>query len=424
MQPLDEEEGEIKPAHMTIFSSEIIKDCFKSNGHGFNPDCRQIQILNGNDDECMVLSHFHDGLKTLKLRRQKDYKLNTTTSASMFILQDLVKLPIMLQMLYNSSKTYSFYEIKTGSIIMIFKSEATHMVHTNIVVCKYSIGHENANIISYSSKGMEEDSDSAFYVLLGSDQSIYGITIQQEKEYTTIINDNQTQIMIIKMYKLQSSGWSQLGFAIKIPNCLYRYDERNIVIIGTKVYLFGISMFSFTDLCCTYYDPAYTTNIGILDFENKQYEIKHNLMHGEILYSAIPFGLGYRYVALFPERYHYIDKFKCDTFKNHPSMLLFDLKTNKIIKLRQKIPRPFYYFIASYAEDCETFLAKDIAELLIFGWIRSFDLLIWPCYMNRIVLKYYYLEPKIGICGLYECNDNSLTNTVYVSISFDMTQLN
>ena len=119
--------------------------------------------------------------------------------------------------------------------------------------------------------------------------------IQQNSGYHNFLrSSNNTEMSVVIINKSSN-------MLILIYISLFKY----FVIIGTEVYLFGISAFSFTDLCCTYYDPGYTTKIAILDFENGQYEIKHKMKHGEISYAAIPFGC--RYVALFPERYHYID---------------------------------------------------------------------------------------------------------------------
>jgi len=422
-------------ADMTIFSPMIVKDCVKS---GFNIMCRQVEILNGNNDECMVLSHFHDGgLKELRLRRQKDYNKVTRTNDSIFMLQgsavydEIIRKKRQINISDTSrlvhSLTNTFYDKETESIVTIFKSENrrgidwNRRVHSNVGIYKYSKRNKKASIVSFIGGSMETDSDCAFYVLLGNNnKTIYGVTIQT-KGYG---------VMIFKLYKLLlSSGWVQELESIEISHYYYLYNERNMVIIDNKLYLFCVGELSYYvrkkrhGLC-----EENATHIGILDFKLGKYEIKKKMMQGEILYVAIPFGLGSRYVALFPDIFMNADNVSLvDAFYEHPAMMLFDCSKKTIFKLKQQIPRRFYRFISYYSEDSDGFIAKDVGELIVDGWIRrrftlgklrSMYNINWPSYMNKVVFKYYYLEAKIGICGLYAIRGDD-DRHVYVSIPFD-----
>ena len=413
-------------ADMTIFSSDIVKDSIKT---GFSVKCRQVQILNGNKDgECMVIGHFCDwGLKELKLRRQKDYNNVKKTNDSIFTFKRSVHYDMILRnqdginfvdanLLVDPSSNI-FYDKKTESIIIILKSENrifdTHpwprIVHSNIGVYKYSIISKQVNIVSFIDGSIEQDADCAFFVLSSNDlETIYGIVIK-----TKVDKELENQSMIFKIYKLQLSGWVQESKSIKISNHCFRYDARNMLIINNQLYLFGI---------CD--STGYAAHIAIINFSNGKYEIEKNMMEGQILYAAVPFGLGCRYVALFPDRSY--DTPFIDTFYEHPAMMLFDSSQRTIVKLKQKISRQFYCFISYYAEDCDGFICEDVAKLVVNSWLRIMTLKElnmdhnWPSYMNNVVFRYYYLQAKVGICGLYVAGDDDvLTKSVYVSIPFD-----
>ena len=417
----------IKEAEMIIFSSRIIKS--KEYGH---PSCRQVQILNGNHNgDCMVISNFNDGLKQLNLRHQKDYKANTTTTDSIFTCQgpaaydSILRQSRQIHIAHPSSLvhplTKTFYDKKAESIITIFKSEPKYGVHTNIGVYKYSMNDKKAHIISFISGSMEKNTDCSFFALSGNDQ-IYGITI-----YRRMINNSRSS-MIIKMYRLGSSGWIQEGRSIEMSNVYYKFDAQNMVIIGNILYLFGTGRYvyqNFGEICCACYHPdhGYASDIAILNFTNGNYELKKGVMQGQILYAAIPFGFGCRYIALYPDRFHYENNHSLYPFHNHPVMLLFDSREKTIVKLSQKIPRTFYCFIAYYAEDYDGFIRKDIAELVVYGWIRNsawkqLNMFNWPMYLSKVALIYYFLKPKVGICGL-NASRTDPTQIVYVSIPFD-----
>ena len=418
----------ITEAGMTIFSSSIVK----SNGYG-HPSCRQVQILNGNHNgDCMVVSNFNDGLKQLNLRRQKDYKVNTTTTDSLFtyqgpaaydsILRQNRQIHIAHPSLLVHRLTKTFYDKKTESIITIFKSQPKRNVHTNIGVYQYSMNDKKVNIISFISGSMEKNIDCSFYALLGNDQIIYGITIYRRKI------DNSGSSMIVKMYKLGSSGWIQEGGLIRIPSVYYNFDEENVIIIDKTVYLFGVAKFHYKNSQEYYPETGDGSDIAILNFNNGKYELKMGMMRGQILYAAIPFGFGYRYIALYPERYAYeISHSQYPSFPSHPPMLLFDSWKKTIVKLSQKIPRSFYCFIAYYAEDCDGFIRQDIAKLLVYGWVRNstwkqLNMSNWPMYLSELALSYYYLEPKVGICGLH-ASRTDITQIAYVSVPFDLATI-
>ena len=98
-----------------------------------------------------------------------------------------------------------------------------------------------------------------------------------------------------------------------------------------------------------------------------------------------------------------------------------------MVKLSQKVPRSFYCFIAYYAEDCDGFIRKDIAELVVYGWIRNstwkqLDMSNWPMYLSKVALTYYFSKPKVGICGL-NASRSDPTQIVYVSIPFDLATI-
>ena len=431
VEELDKQWG-IKEAKMIIFSSRIIK----SNEYG-HPSCRQVQILNGNHNgDCMVLSNFNDGLKQLNLRRQKDYKVNTTTTDSIFtcqgpaaydsILRQSRQIHIAHPSLLVHHLTKTFYDEKTQSIITIFKSQPKRGVHRNIGVYKYSMNDKKANIISYISGSIEKNTECSFYALLGNDQVIYGITIHQRQP-----NPSKSS-MIIKMYRLGSSGWIQEGRLMEISSIYYEFDAQNMVIIDRILYLFGSGQYvykNYGQICITCYDPeyGYGSDIAILNFNNGNYELKKEMMHGEILYAAIPFGFGCRYIALYPDRYHYESNHSTDPFHNHPIMYLFDSWKKTMVKLSQKVPRSFYCFIAYYAEDYDGFIRKDIAELVVYGWIRNstwkqLDMSNWPMYLSKVALTYYFSKPKVGICGL-NASRSDPTQIVYVSIPFDLATI-